>query len=742
VRTAAIASFGLIVALILLQLTPAGGAQLLVNGGFEGGTAGWSVTLGSLEAVADPNRSGSGAGHFSGSGLQAHEAYQFVNVQPGGTYELSGWVLNFDPAVERAFVRIRWFDQQGDRIDEVVSEALTQPDFAYRFLSTGARVAPAQARTARVGVIVIPNGGFSVYLDDFSLEGPALTPSPEPPPVPTAPPPTPTPTQAPTTPTPPTATTPPTAAPTESATQTPTATAVPTPARTRTPTPRPATPTPEPEVFAFLVNGSFEVLRSDGTPFGWRKIGGTMSSSVSASVDGMRALALTSATTSTKWAYQTVIVQGGHFYEATVHALKNDSNAAAVFLRISWYEAADGSGEALSTSDSVETLETNSPLFRRLTTGPVRAPAPANSARVRLMLRPASASEATALFDLATFRETEAPPQPTPTPTATPEPTASASTTSSPTGVPSDTPTSTATARQTPTLAPTLTPTRTPAATPSAQPDEPSVFAALTNGSFEETREDGTPYGWRKIGGEASTTDRLAADGDHSLAFTSRSGSTKWVYQTVLVQPGAYYQASAQAMSANHGSVFLRVSWYSTEDGSGQALGSDDSTASVEGASAAFEPLTLEPTRAPEEARSARVRLMLRPGSDVPTTVHFDDVRFEEAPAPPPQHTEAAAPRSATSPSVRSTPDAAPPTTTQVTPLPVALGEASTPMRLANVTPPPRPPIDDAQIGAGGDDWNDWALIIAVTTPLAALAAAAGYDIGRRRRGANPEGPD
>ena len=35
---------------------------------------------------------------------------------------------------------------------------------------------------------------------------------------------------------------------------------------------------------------------------------------------------------------------------------------------------------------------------------------------------------------------------------------------------------------------------------------EPTLFPALVNGGFEDVREDGTPYGWRKIGGEVSAS--------------------------------------------------------------------------------------------------------------------------------------------------------------------------------------------------------------------------------------------
>jgi hypothetical protein len=157
------------------------------------------------------------------------------------------------------------------------------------------------------------------------------------------------------------------------------------------------------------VNGGFEELRADGTPYGWRKVGGEMGAAGAIHSEGSRAAALTSRTESTKWLFQTVSVRGGSHYRLRAMALKNDAAARETLLRISWYASADGSGGQLSTTDS-EPLSADSPPFVALDTGPVQAPASARSARVRLLLRPVSGAAATVYFDDVSFRETGAPP--------------------------------------------------------------------------------------------------------------------------------------------------------------------------------------------------------------------------------------------------------------------------------------------------------------------------------------------
>ena len=93
----------------------------------------------------------------------------------------------------------------------------------------------------------------------------------------------------------------------------------------------------------------------------------------------------------------------------------------------------------------------------------------------------------------------------------------------------------------------------------------------------------------------------------------------------------------------------MRVAWYASDDGSGSQLDTADSPA-VEGGSAGFEAVSTGPLRAPEAARSARLRLVLRPASGgAPAALDADDASFapSEAPPPAPEPTPEATPPAA-----------------------------------------------------------------------------------------------
>jgi hypothetical protein len=358
---------------LLLAWSPARGAELLANGGFEDGIDGWSATFGVLAPVGSPVHSGTRAVSLTSAGVQAHEVYQSAKVAPGEVYSFGGWVRMDNPNVERVFLRVSWFDSAGSLVSAEDSSWLTTGADFYRWLNIGPVTSPAAARTARVGIRVQSAGSFSVQLDDFSFEGAPA------PPV--------------------TATASPTASPTLAAT----------PINTPTPSPRPSTPSPETELLVFerLTNAGFEVMRQDGTPYGWRNVGAELSTVAVPRVEGERALAVTSRSSSTKWAYQTVRVMPGGWYEASAWTMAG--GAAEAFLRLSWYESVDGNGAAIESVDSSESATRNAAEFVALSTGAVQAPANAQTVKVRLMMRPGSDGETTAYFDAVSLNQVDEP---------------------------------------------------------------------------------------------------------------------------------------------------------------------------------------------------------------------------------------------------------------------------------------------------------------------------------------------
>lgn len=627
----------------------------LTNGGFEqlrpdGTPYGWRKvggTLGTSEAFRSEGARSLSVASETGS---TKWAYQTVSANGGSYYEAS--VMAAAPGGAEAFLRLSWYesnDGSGEAIAVHDSSPLPGGSPGFHPLSTGPVLAPPDAHSVKVRLMLRPASDTPVvaYFDAASF-------------APVSPPPaTPTPTARPESPTPHvTLPSTPTPGPTTSAAPAPTAAATAT-----------GTPQPEPEVFSSLTNGGFEESREDGTPYGWRKAGGEMALTEERYSEGGLSLRFWSGTAATKWAYQTVVVEPGAYYEARASALKDDPNVRAVFLRISWYESEDGSGEASAFADS-DHLETDAPSFRSLSTGLIRAPDDARSAKVKLMLRPASTTPAAVFFDDVQFSEIEVTPPP-PEPSDTPEPSAPP----------------------------------TPAETTSTAP---IVFPTLTNGGFEEISEDGQPYGWKHQGGTIASVSEPASEGVRSLAFTSRTGSTKWVYQTVLADPSSYYEASAQALAGAGAvkDVFLRVTWYESEDGSGQALGSADSRdASL--TQAGFQPLVTGRIQAPAEARSAKVKLVLRPSSATETTVYFDAVEFRQVPPP-----------TAGPPTVASNGGPPPEPTSGATP--VVLRAAFTPVLLNNVRPPDALPAGNAA-GAGGGAGSDAVLLaLAIAGPAAA----------------------
>jgi hypothetical protein len=398
--------------------------------------------------------------------------------------------------------------------------------------------------------------------------------------------------------------------------------------------------------------------------------------------------------------------------------MQSNSRPGEIFLRVSWYASADGSGEAISSDDSTGVIGANSSSFQQLVTDPVQAPPGTRSARVRLMFRPTGASSATAYFDDVAFAVTSSPtdtpaiPTPTHTGAVTPVPTAPG---------------------RTPTPRPTNDSSNPPDPTESPAddgPGEPDSFSSLVNGGFEEAREDGTPYGWHKVGGSFAVSPANRTEGELGLQITSDTAATKWVYQSVQVSPGAYYRATAWAMNAASGDdLILRVSWYPTSNGSGSATSDVDSLATVSGAPAGFRLLDTGAVRAPSGAHAARIRLLLRPASVQTTHAFFDDVRLTPTSAPP--GTAAAGSSNGTNQSagVPSGADAGNDTGVlgaAVSPRPITNGGHDT---LGTTTP--------QQPGSN----SDWLLALAIAVPALGIGTVLGVPYVRRKFAAPADPP-
>ncbi len=362
------------------------------------------------------------------------------------------------------------------------------------------------------------------------------------------------------------------------------------------------------------------------------------------------------------------------------------SNAAATL------EVVDGDGEVLASRGG--SPETGSG-WLSITTEPVLAPASAEYARIVVSAAVASAG---AVLHIDSAAVTVADPEPQPTETAT--------TTATATATPTGTATATAPPPPSPEPAVTVPPVDVPKPTlrsvanrPEPRPTFPARLIAeppprrvapllLRNGDFESP--DGFD-GWHARGGEVRVEE--STPGSSVAVLTSRTTATKWIYQVVPVTPGEWYQAGAWLQPRDDAALgFLRIAWYASSDGSGRQLATVDSSPAP-GDAADFVEVTTGAVQAPPTARSAQVRLMLRPRSSALATLVADDAYFEptSAPtpgppeAPPPTATPIASPTAiaAPSPAAMATPDA---TAAPATATPAASPEPTT--SPARSTPP------------------------------------------------------
>jgi hypothetical protein len=166
----------------------------LRNGGFEEADsqelpAFWQKYGGELARTNEVRFEGQFAAALTSRTNSAKWVYQTVMVQGGRTYVLSARALKADPAVAAVFLRLSWYanrDGSGEAIDSADSTAVladNSPEF--RFLTTGAVVAPAGAASAKVRLMMDPAGQApgTVYFDAVTFEETALpqpTPSPTP----------------------------------------------------------------------------------------------------------------------------------------------------------------------------------------------------------------------------------------------------------------------------------------------------------------------------------------------------------------------------------------------------------------------------------------------------------------------------------------------------------------------------------------------------------------------------------
>jgi hypothetical protein len=128
-------------------------------------------------------RGGSRAARLDSSTSSTKWLHQAVTVRGGEWYAFEGWVEHDHPGVAAAYLRISWYassDGSGSalRTDDSLDLLDTRAP-GYRHLTTGDALAPADARSARVRVMMTPRSDApaSILVDDVSFGASSPPPS-------------------------------------------------------------------------------------------------------------------------------------------------------------------------------------------------------------------------------------------------------------------------------------------------------------------------------------------------------------------------------------------------------------------------------------------------------------------------------------------------------------------------------------------------------------------------------------
>ena len=168
------------------------GQNFLKNPGFEEGIESWESSGGGATAsiVSNPVHGGTAAVEVKNSSTSSYGIQQKVEgISEAKTYRLSGYVKITDPNVEKAFLRVGWYDENGNQKSTSDSNQITGVS-DWSGLVVEKTIPPGVVSAKVRAVLSSKTGGVlaSAYFDDLSFEEvipPTLTPTPAPTPTPT-----------------------------------------------------------------------------------------------------------------------------------------------------------------------------------------------------------------------------------------------------------------------------------------------------------------------------------------------------------------------------------------------------------------------------------------------------------------------------------------------------------------------------------------------------------------------------
>ena len=158
------------VSLFLALNTARAQSNLLANGGFEEGTAGWYQSFGStFVTVTTPVSSGNWAASLTKSGVAGDVwIYQDVDVHAGAPYTLTGWVYKNESAFQNVCLSIEWHDSDWPDLVDCLSE----DNGFYRLITVGPTLAPPDTSKASITIIAdirTQNPPNPMYFDELAL---------------------------------------------------------------------------------------------------------------------------------------------------------------------------------------------------------------------------------------------------------------------------------------------------------------------------------------------------------------------------------------------------------------------------------------------------------------------------------------------------------------------------------------------------------------------------------------------
>ncbi len=158
---------------LLLFLSLAyGDTNVLVNPGFESGTAGWSGRSCPIEAVTSPVHSGSGSAKAYGRTETWQGITQSIlgKMVQGKTYHISGWVKLENAPSDTVIVSIDLRDESGNKYPNVAR--VTATDSNWVLLSGDFTLTASGTLSALDVYFEGPAAGVNFFVDDANVYGP------------------------------------------------------------------------------------------------------------------------------------------------------------------------------------------------------------------------------------------------------------------------------------------------------------------------------------------------------------------------------------------------------------------------------------------------------------------------------------------------------------------------------------------------------------------------------------------